>query len=402
MNVMAHPAALRPVPDLQFTLKVASRCNLACTYCYVYEKGDDSWRARPGLMTQEVFRATVERIREHCLRAGQQTIEIVFHGGEPCLLGIARFEAWCDHIRARLGGIGTVSLTLQTNGTLIDDRWARMLARQGVVVGISLDGPARINDGARIDKKGAGSHGRVVAGVACLRNEGLPVNILSVIQLGADPIEVHEHLLGLGAGSINYLMPDHTHATVAAVRRMSGPTPCADFLIPILDHWLDAGDLAVTVQPFKAMARTILGGVARVDFLGNNPYRFVFVEADGAIEGLDVLRVCAPGLADTTLNVFENGFADILDRSPLHRALIFEGFDLPAACRTCPEATTCAGGYVPHRWADGHFDNRSAWCADLLATFAHLRLRLDVPAEETVLRRRLLGEMREEAMARCS
>jgi sulfatase maturation enzyme AslB (radical SAM superfamily) len=31
--------------------------------------------------------------------------------------------------------------TIQTNGTLIDDRWAEFLAEHGVLVGLSIDGP---------------------------------------------------------------------------------------------------------------------------------------------------------------------------------------------------------------------------------------------------------------------
>ena len=31
-------------------LKVASRCNLDCSYCYVYHMGDDGWRYQPKLM----------------------------------------------------------------------------------------------------------------------------------------------------------------------------------------------------------------------------------------------------------------------------------------------------------------------------------------------------------------
>ena len=35
---------------LAFVLKVVSRCNLNCSYCYVYNKGDSTWRTRPVLM----------------------------------------------------------------------------------------------------------------------------------------------------------------------------------------------------------------------------------------------------------------------------------------------------------------------------------------------------------------
>jgi hypothetical protein len=38
-----HPA----IPFRQFILKVHSRCNLSCTYCYVYEMADQCWRGLP-------------------------------------------------------------------------------------------------------------------------------------------------------------------------------------------------------------------------------------------------------------------------------------------------------------------------------------------------------------------
>ena len=30
-------------------VKLASRCNLDCDYCYVYRMGDDAWRLQPKL-----------------------------------------------------------------------------------------------------------------------------------------------------------------------------------------------------------------------------------------------------------------------------------------------------------------------------------------------------------------
>ena len=29
----------------EFIVKVSSRCNLNCTYCYEYNLGDDSWKS---------------------------------------------------------------------------------------------------------------------------------------------------------------------------------------------------------------------------------------------------------------------------------------------------------------------------------------------------------------------
>lgn len=387
------------VPWLQFTLKVASRCNLACTYCYVYGKGDNSWRERPHIMPDEVFTAAVRRIVEHCRLTEQTAVDVVFHGGEPCLVGRARFERWCEALRAATQPIGPLHLSIQTNGTLVDERWAAILRNHAVTVGVSLDGPPAINDRLRIDHRGQGSHRRVREGIERLRGAGLPIHLLTVVHLGSDPLAIHEHLCSLAPASIAYLMPDQTLDTIGRVQALHGATPCADFLLPILDHWWSTGSMQLTVQPFKAMARAVLGGRTVVDFIGNNPYNYVFVEPDGSIEGLDVLRVCQPGLAQTGLNVATHRFVDVMARSPLHRQIMFEGLPLPGACASCPEAATCAGGYVPHRWRRGTgFDNRSAWCADLLALFGRVRQLLEVPPEETLLRRQALAELAAEAL----
>jgi uncharacterized protein len=77
---------------LNFVLKVVSRCNLDCSYCYVYNKGDTTWRSKPAIMPDEVFARALDRIRRYCEREGQRRVELTFHGGEPCLAGAAPFE----------------------------------------------------------------------------------------------------------------------------------------------------------------------------------------------------------------------------------------------------------------------------------------------------------------------
>ena len=351
-------------------------------------------------MPEDVFEAAVERIRRHCEASRQIRVVVLFHGGEPLLIGPRRFSRWCDHLRSALDGLVDPTIVIQTNGVLIDARWTEAFIRHSVSVGVSIDGPRRLHDAYRVDRRRRGSYDRVVAGVRHLRKAELPVSFLSVIPLGGDPLEVHGHLLQLGASSIDYLFPDYTHDTIAGVRARFGPTPCSDFLIPVFDEWWFNGTLDVSVNPFLAIARAILGGESRVDFVGNRPFGFVFVEADGAIEGLDVLRVCGRGHAATGLNVMRGDFTAIADASRLHRAAIFDGIPLPTGCRACPEASTCAGGYLPHRHSrGGGFDNPSVWCRDLLMLFAHIRGRLEVSVEETALRRQVLTEMAAEHLA---
>src|SRR5207248_1564342 len=81
--------------SLAFVLKVASRCNLNCAYCYVYNKGDETWRDRPVVMSDDVVEAAIDRIDAWCRGSGQTRVNVTFHGGEPLLAGRRRFDRWC-------------------------------------------------------------------------------------------------------------------------------------------------------------------------------------------------------------------------------------------------------------------------------------------------------------------
>jgi uncharacterized protein len=261
---------------LQIVLKVASRCNLNCSYCYVYNKGDDSWRDRPAIMPEPVFLSALERIASHCELSKQPSVSITLHGGEPCLIGLERFDNWCELIRRRLPASLRLKFSLQTNGTLLNEAWARMLAKHRVHVGISLDGPKAMNDAFRVDHGGRGSHDDTLRGIRILKASGIPLQILAVIQFGADSLAVHRHFAGLGAGMIHYLLPDFNHETVRPIRELYGATPCADYLLPVMDEWA-ANGRHTDVSIFRTMARLILGGDTNADIFGNQPLRYAFI-----------------------------------------------------------------------------------------------------------------------------
>ena len=154
------------------------------------------------------------------------------------------------------------------------------------------------------------------------------------------------------------------------------------------------GTLRPAVQPFAAMARIILGGPSTLDQFGGAPLGFCFVETDGAIEGLDVLKICENGFARTAHNVLTGGFDAFAAGDDLHSETIFRGRPLPSGCNACPEAGTCGGGYIPHRFLHGAgLDRPSVWCRDLLGLFAQLRRLLDVDHGETLERRQALAAL---------
>ena len=128
-------------------------CNLNCEYCFYLEKQalfgpNENYR-----MSDDVLSAF---ITNYVKSQPTPVVEFVWQGGEPTLLGIDFFKKVVE-IQKRFSGAKTISNSLQTNGTLLNDEWCRFLKKHNFMVGISLDGPREIHDRYRRDRKGAGT-----------------------------------------------------------------------------------------------------------------------------------------------------------------------------------------------------------------------------------------------------
>ncbi len=130
----------RPTPFRQFIIKMHSRCNLACSYCYMYELADQSWRSRPPTMSSALVSVVAMRIAEHARVHNLDTVRIIFHGGEPLLRGANLVIDALDKIRDTIDARVHVDAWVQTNGTLLDEKALDALEARSIRVGVSLDG----------------------------------------------------------------------------------------------------------------------------------------------------------------------------------------------------------------------------------------------------------------------
>lgn len=130
----------------QIIFKVTRGCNLRCSYCYVFNKDKFIGEFMPfDLYTKILERVFSETRYGNLLEEGedrvQDAINIVFHGGEPTSIGKENFMRYAKiaHQLARRYN-KVLNLSIQTNGTLIDDEWIAMFRKYKVSPGISLDG----------------------------------------------------------------------------------------------------------------------------------------------------------------------------------------------------------------------------------------------------------------------
>lgn len=394
----ARGAAELPRGLTDLIVKIAERCNLNCSYCYMYQHVDQSYLDRPTFMSDTTYGHLLDRAAAYCDRRPGHRMEITFHGGEPTLVGPARLRHLARTARARLGD-RLLRIVMQTNATLIDDAMLAAILEEDILVSVSIDGPPAIHDSVRVDHAGRGSHDATVRGIRRLQSAGRSVGVLCVVRPGGDGLAAYQHLRSLGIYHVDFLFPDASHDSKPLLYGGYGPTPVADYLRPVFDAWFAEDDPTNEIPLFVSLLNTILGGVPCNDAFGNFAKGYLVIDTDGSIQLLDVLKVCAPGLAESGLHVATHGFDDLAQGSPFVYRAALERIPLCATCEACAERLVCGGGYLPHRYARANgFDNPSVWCADILALIAHIRTKLAevVPAQlmEAIAARTAVGTAR--------
>jgi uncharacterized protein len=378
-----------PTVARQLVLKVHSRCNLSCDYCYVYHSVDTGWRRQPATMTPRTLALVTERIGEHVRRHAINRLAVVLHGGEPLLAGHDGVDAVLTAVQAAVPVATTVDFSVQTNGILLDEAFITLFRRHGVRVGVSLDGGRQANDRHRRYANGAGSHQRATTGLRLLAQPGNAAvfgGLLCTVDVRNDPVQVYEALLDFEPPVLDLLLP-HGNWTNPPPRP-AGATTYAAWLIAVFDRWYGRPHAETRIRLFEAIISRLLGGTSDTEAIGGEQPGVVVVETDGSYEQSDALKTTVDGGAATGLHVASHSLDDVLGQlggaAPARP---------PTACRVCPVVSVCGGGLRAHRYRGGSrepFDNPSAHCVDLFLLIEHIRQRVTA---DLLVRQRAVKEV---------
>ena len=376
----------RPLPFREFIVKVHSRCDLSCDYCYMYEMADQSWRSQPRSMSAETAELTARRIGEHAVAHELPGVTLILHGGEPLLAGRDLIARLVTATRRAAGPNITVNALVQTNGVGLSQAYLEFFDELGVMIGISLDGDAGAQDRHRRFASGRGSYTPVAAALRRLRRwfPHLYSGLLCTIDLRNDPVQTYQALAGFAPPRIDFMLPHGTWAAPPPGRGADpAVTPYADWLIEVFEHWYPKPQTGVRI--FEEIMQLLLGGASDSEVVGLAPARMVVIETDGAVEQVDTLKIAFDGAAATRLHIA----SDPLDAAlllPQIAARQIGSRALSAQCRACAIHAVCGGGMYSHRYREGTgFANPSVYCPDLMALIRHIRARLhtDLAARRT-------------------
>ncbi|MDP6112167.1 MAG: radical SAM protein [Planctomycetota bacterium] len=162
---------------------LTTRCNLLCKHCYI-----DASKAMPGELTTGEALQVLDEIAE----VNHETL-LILTGGEPLL------RPDLEELVGRASSLGMMAV-LGTNGTLLTEERARLLAEKGLAgVGISIDSllPARHEAFRCVD----GSWIAAINGIQAAQKAGLDVQVqITLTRENVDELsEVKQFTKDLGA-----------------------------------------------------------------------------------------------------------------------------------------------------------------------------------------------------------
>ena len=367
------------VPMDTILLKTASRCNIACSYCYVYQLGDEGWRRQPPTMSQSTIDAIVHRLEE--LRQAQdRDFAVVLHGGEPLLLEEALLARLLTGLRARLP-VGC-TLSVQTNGILLNDRRLDILADAGATVSVSLDGPAKLNDSRRVGFDRGGTFEATLDGIRRLQRhpaaERLFSGTLSVVEPSTDPGEVYWFLRGLGVPGMSFLLPDGNHSRLPPGKAGFDSHEAGAWLAGLFDVYMGDPD-PVPIRVLDDLVKLLLGGSATKEGMGPALNAILIIDTDGTVTKNDTLKSTSDGADryNEPWSVHSHALQEIA-RTAAFREHVEMQQPTAGQCLRCPELSVCGGGMPLYRWSDERgFDNPSVYCTDHLFLISRVRRYLD-------------------------
>jgi uncharacterized protein len=401
--VAAHEVTCKPshVPFTTYVVKVVSRCNLNCSYCYMYNLADRTYRNQPKVMADSVSAALAERIARHAMTRRLDRVHIILHGGEPLLMGKDRLRSWVELLRSRLTPCVRPFFSIQSNGTLVDDEWVDLLADLGVLIGISVDGPREFHDKCRIDHSGVGSFDDVIQGIRVLqkhpRGKQVFSCVLAVVNTDIPPAQLFDFWEYLDVEGFDLSLPhaNHLHAPP------EGKASYGEWMVQFFDLWFDANRPDRHVRYFENILRMLFGYPISTDNIGGKPVGVVVVETDGSIEPTDAFKCCEEGITKLGVNVIRDDF-DALYAYPMVATLQNGVTMLCDRCQACALRDVCGGGYMPHRYSkERGFDNPSVYCDDLQTLIYHIRDRAIAALPPEILRELSGRRVTRSALSQC-
>lgn len=368
--------------QIEAVLKVTERCNINCTYCYMFNKESDLYLSKP----KQIALDTVSLVADFLVRSAQETeaetIRIIFHGGEPMMMKLVDFDELCRVLVEKIAPFAQVQFSMQTNAMLVTDGWVDLFSKYRINVGVSLDGDKQANDMFRLDHVGKSTYNRVLSGVKILfdaadQNKIPPPAVLCVIDPKQSGKKMFDHFVKkIGFTWIDFLLPIDTLDSLPS----DADEGVGRYLIEVFDAWNELGDKNITVRFFDNFYTYMTGYIRtsgeRVEKARN--HLIITIESDGKFGPDDTLRIVSDKYFD--FDVRTHSLHEYLE-APEIKAINLASSTPASECLDCAWVKYCvsgaSNGRVVNRYSSSSmYNKKSGLCVGLMATYDKLARHL--------------------------
>jgi uncharacterized protein len=349
--------------ELFVILKTAERCNLACSYCYFFFGGDESYKTHSPIISQKTIHDISIFLQKGVDELKIKKVNLYFHGGEPLLQKKKHFDEMCNIFKKNISC--ELLLGVQTNGVLVDEEWLTLFKKHKVGVGVSIDGPKEINDIYRVDHKGRGSYDRIKNGLDLLKkNLNDRVAVLCVMNSKTSGKDSYYHLVyELGLTHMDFLFPDNHYEN----SNFETNEAIGTYICDVFDAWVHDNNDKIHIRFFSSLISRLLGRSSY--YINFGPFQekvgAISISSDGHLGPDDTLKATSFDLAQADKTIYDLSLRDFL-KEPIFGYLRRAKTNLPSLCKGCIWSKICCGGEPVNRYKNETiFDNPSVYCSSL-------------------------------------
>ena len=313
-------------------------CNLKCEYCFYFDVMDNRDCESFGMMSNNTLEKMIRRVFE----VPRLSVDLMFQGGEPTMIGLDYYELLVELVQKYNHENCPVNYTIQTNGILIDELFAKFFKKHNFLVGISIDGIKEVNDTFRLDQLGKGTYDRVLNGLNNLKKYDVDFNILSVVtnKTVHHTEEIYNELKNIGTDYLQFIPCIDSFDKSEGSYTLSSDN-YLEFLKRLFDAWYEdiLINRRVSIRYFDDILAVLLGYPPSSCTMYGYCVKHVVIESNGNIYPCDfyVLDEWLLG------NVYDNSFHEILN-NPIANDFVSNSINNFIKCNECKYYRICRGG----------------------------------------------------------
>ena len=232
-------------------LRTTNECNLRCKYCY--DNNNHGNTISKKIATDNFATNELQIIEDSKKIFGNNDKgTIIFHGGEPLLVDVDLLDDFCTRLRKDKN----IRFSIQTNGTLINNKTITFFKKHNIHVGVSLDGSCPEQNSSRIFKNGYNSFNCVMNKIDLLKESGVGFGV--VMSIGKLHIGSEKQLYDFLANNkikcnIRPVFPTKNSNN----NMVMTPKEYIIFFSNLFDIWFDDEEKRVTSYQINELAKVL-------------------------------------------------------------------------------------------------------------------------------------------------